>query len=131
MRMILLFTSIFMCLLIGCNNAPKDRVFKIINYRIVESSSGATAHVIFEDDEVTIQEVETTLRNVLDEMLSYNPDIGALFAMLESKLELKNEGGYQLTGPFLMLKPGYMHTNTPKSQDNFIFMDFKDDYFKP
>lgn len=104
---------------------------KEIKYKIVEADDVSWIRakrmsytVLFEDDEVTIKEVETTLRKVADEKIKTdNPDALVVNARLESQA-IKGNTVYWAS---LTWAPGGKWENankdTPKNQNSFTFED--------
>jgi len=108
----------------------KEAPIKEIKYKIEESDiSSAFAKrmqyiVLFEDDQVTIKEVEKILRKVADEKIKTdNPDALVIHAKLESQA-IKGNTVYWAS---LIWAPGSKwenaNKNTPKSQNSFNFED--------
>ena len=134
MRTNLIVISILMCLLIGCNNAQKPSESKVVKYRIVDSfeeNKGRYYDVIFEDDEVTIKEVETTLRRIADEKIqSEKPDALTLNARLESE-DKKGNGGSIAWARLIWDPDGKSvetNDNTLENYNQFTFKDGPDWY---
>jgi hypothetical protein len=113
----------------------KEAPIKEIKYKIESSNIDSPFAkrmqyiVLFEDDEVTIKEVETTLRKVADEKIKTdNPDALVVNAMLESQ----NKKGNSTTWASLKWAPGgkweNASKNTPKSENSFTFEDWSETY---
>lgn len=142
MRTSLIVISLLVCLLIGCNNAQTPSETKVVKYRIVDSfeeNKGRFYDVLFEDDEVTIKDVEKILRKIADEKIKTDkPDELILNAKLESEIKRGNTSKWAV----LMWDPNGTLTeifepdgetrednnNTPENNDQFIFMDWSDSY---
>lgn len=85
--------------------------------------------VLFEDDEVTIKEVEKILRKVADEKIKRDyPDALSVHARLESQ----DKKGNSTAWASLTWAPGgkweEANKNTPKSENSFTFEDWSETY---
>lgn len=119
------------------DDVVKEAPVKEIKYKIEANNINSPLAnrmqyiVLFEDDDVTIQEVETILRKVADEKIKTDkPDALVVHAKLESQA-IKGNTMYWAS---LIWAPGgkweNANKNTPKSQNSFTFEDRTESYEK-